>query len=240
MKSRAQKEQEVAQGKTLAKDAQAVIFVNFSQTSVNLLHELKKGLREINGVFKVMKKTLFDLVFKESNMEVSTQQFQGQIGTVFCKEDMVDAAGTVYRFTKEHKNELPTFAMVGGFDVATGTFYDADKMMELGKLPSRDVLLAQLLGMLQAPVRSFAVVLQQIADQKSSGESSQTESDSTQQAEEVSAPEAEQKDEEHTDSSEQSEPSKEEDAAPAEDAAEETTAPTEESSKEEEEEIKEK
>ena len=237
MKSRAQKEQEVAQGKTLAKDAQAVIFVNFSQTSVNLLHELKKGLREINGVFKVMKKTLFDLVFKESNMEVSAQQFEGQIGTVFCKEDMVDAAGTVYRFTKEHKNELPTFAMVGGFDVATGTFYDADKMMELGKLPSRDVLLAQLLGMLQAPVRSFAVVLQQIADQKVSEAPAPEESATTQESKEVPAPEA--TPEEKVEDATQEESSKEEDVTPVEDTAEEESTPAEENSDEADEEAKE-
>lgn len=169
MKSKTQKEKEVAKSTVLADDAKALVFVNFSQTPVSLVDELKASLRDIGATFKVMKKTLFGLVFKQKNINVDVLGMSGQIATVFSTNDIVDAAGTVYRFTKAHKDALPGFAMVAGYDIQSGTLYDAAGILELGKLPSRDVLLAQLLGMLNAPIRSFAVVLSEIAKQKEEG-----------------------------------------------------------------------
>ena len=74
-------------------------------------------------------------------------------------KDMLEASSIVYRFAKAHD----TFAIVGGVQVAEKQFVPASDVIRLGQLPSREVLLGQLVGMLVSPIRSFLFVLNEKA-----------------------------------------------------------------------------
>ena len=56
--------------------------------------------------------------------------------------------------------------MLAGFDLSSATLFDAVQIKRIGQLPPREILLAQLLGMLQAPVRSLAYTLSEVAKKK--------------------------------------------------------------------------
>jgi large subunit ribosomal protein L10 len=166
MKSKAQKNQELADARELMEKAQSLVFVNFSKTPVSKVSGLKASLREAGGTYKVMKKRLFKILFQEKNVPVDMGQFDSQFAAVFSPQDISEAAGTVYRFAKEQEKEGSAFSLVGGADIAKSIAYGAEDIVRIGKLPSREVLLAQLAGMLNAPLRQLAYTISKVGESK--------------------------------------------------------------------------
>ena len=165
MKSKQQKIAEVDESKKLLKDAGSLVFVDFSKTSTKFIDQLKKLLGD-NGVFKIIKKRLLNLVLKDKNIPLDAKALGLQVGTVFGKGDVSETAGLVWQFFKGKEKELPEFKMLAGFDLSSATLFDAVQIKRIGQLPPREILLAQLLGMLQAPVRSLAYTLSEVAKKK--------------------------------------------------------------------------
>jgi large subunit ribosomal protein L10 len=167
MKTKKQKTQDLEKGSALAHTAQALVFVDFSQAPTKEVEGLKRAIDTVQGVYKVIKKRLLGIVLKNENIPIDMAQFEGQLATIFSEKDISDTAGVVYRFLKDKAKEFPAFRMVGGYDVASKTFFDAVAIQAVGKLPSRDILLAQFVGLLSTPTRSLVYTLDQIAKKKS-------------------------------------------------------------------------
>ncbi|MFA7201527.1 MAG: 50S ribosomal protein L10 [Candidatus Paceibacterota bacterium] len=165
MKTKAQKKQEIEDGVVLAKDAVSMVFVDFAKTPVKNITELKNEVRTIGGVYRVIKKRLLQRAFTEQGVSVDTKGFGGQLATVFSPKDISEAGGIVYRFSRGF-GKGSAFKILGGYDLKSKTYFSDSEMQRIGQLPSRDILLAQLLGMLQAPVKSLVYTLDQIAKQK--------------------------------------------------------------------------
>jgi large subunit ribosomal protein L10 len=163
MKTKAQKIKDMEQAAALLDKAKSLVFVDFSKTSTKEIGVLKNSFLSAESTYKVIKKRLLGLVFKKKNIPVDTAAFESQLGTVFSSKDVIDAAGAVYRFAKGKEKELPEFKMLGGYDLATGVYYPADEIKRIGMLPSKEILLAQLVWVLASPARSLAYVLNQIA-----------------------------------------------------------------------------
>ncbi len=163
MKTKIQKTQDIKKATELLEGSKSLVFVDFSKTPTREVGVLKNALAAIESTYKVIKKRLLGLVFKQKNVDVDVAQFESQLGTIFSSRDIVDAAGTVYRFAKSKEKELPEFKMMGGYDVLASRFYSADEIKRLGQLPTREILLGQLVGMVQAPLRTLANVLDQIS-----------------------------------------------------------------------------
>ncbi|GEM_PF-318996 len=187
MKTRQQKEQQVQKGKELLENAQSVVFVDFSKTPVSAIGTMKNALREIETTYHVIKKRLLNLVLKDKGIDVDVKQFSGQVGTVFSPKDISDAAGVVYRFAKDLGNE--TFQLLGGFDVASQTFFGGEDIMRIGKLPSRSILIAQVAGLVKTPITQCAYVLAQIAEKKGAGEEKEVAAEQPEVKEETPAKE---------------------------------------------------
>lgn len=167
MKTKQQKTQDLEKGGALAHKAQTIVFVDFSQAPTKEVEGLKRAINAVQGVYKVIKKRLLGIVLKNENIPVDVAQFDGQLATIFSEKDISDTAGTVFRFLKDKAKEFPAFRMVGGYDVTSKTFFDAAAIQAVGKLPSRDILLAQFVGLLSTPTRSLVYTLDQIAKKKS-------------------------------------------------------------------------
>ncbi len=165
MKTKAQKKQEIEDGVVLAKDATSLVFIDFAKTPVKNITELKNEVRTIGGTYRVIKKRLLQRAFTEEGVSVDTKQFGGQLATVFSPKDISEVGGVVYRFAKGFGKDSE-FKILGGYDVKLKTYFSDGEMKRIGQLPSRDILLAQLLGMLQAPVKSLVYTLDQIAKKK--------------------------------------------------------------------------
>ncbi|MFA6135877.1 MAG: 50S ribosomal protein L10 [Candidatus Paceibacterota bacterium] len=166
MKSKQQKAKEMEKSKELLGNAKSLVFINFSKTPTKEIGVLKEKLSESKGSYKIIKKRLLGLVLKEKNIPVDVSQFDSQLATVFGGGDISESAGTVWKFFKEREKDLPEFKMLGGYDFLSSTYFASDDVKRIGQLPSREILLAQLLGTLQAPLKSLAYTLSEIAKKK--------------------------------------------------------------------------
>ncbi|MDO8556918.1 MAG: 50S ribosomal protein L10 [Candidatus Jorgensenbacteria bacterium] len=166
MKTKKQKTEAIESGLEDLKKSKTVIITDFTGLSSNEMNALRRALRAIETPFRVVKKRLLKIIFEKSGAPFDTKQYEGQTGVVFSPKDIVEVAGTVYRFVKEHEKK-GIFKILGGLDVAEKRFIDAKEVVAIGKLPSREILLGQLVGMIAAPIKSFMFILKAKSEKSS-------------------------------------------------------------------------
>ena len=156
MLTRKQKEEIVKNESAKLSEHESLVIADFTGLSVNKVNAFRRSLEEIGASFKVIKKRLLNIVFREKGIELDTRNMDGQTGVVFSGKDMAETAKLVYKFQKENKEK---FRILGGVELAEKKALGGREVEMIGKLPSRDVLLGQLVYMIGSPIRSFMVVL---------------------------------------------------------------------------------
>lgn len=142
----------------------AAVVVDYRGLKVEEVTELRRKFREAGVEYKVYKNTLMKRAAENAGMTDLVESLVGPNAVAFSYDDPVAPARIASDFAKAHKNlEL----RVG---IVEGAFYNEDKLKELADVPSREVLIAKLLGSLKAPVSNFAYLIQAIADQKAGEE----------------------------------------------------------------------
>ena len=159
MKTKAQKNEAVNEAKKLIGDSKIIFFVDFTGIGVEDMKVLRRTLRVLDVKTKVIKKKLLRVAFEKDKIDFNPEQFNEQLAMIFSPKDISEVAGPIYRFYKEREKQ--GFKMLGAYDMANKTFFDADMVKKIGQLPSREILLSQLLSMMQAPIRMFLYVLDQ-------------------------------------------------------------------------------
>jgi large subunit ribosomal protein L10 len=156
MITKAQKGEIVAELAEKFKRQKIVIFSDFSGVSVEKSQALRRLLKKEDAEYKVAKKTPFDraLAMVETNAGATTKEMKGEIGVAFGYGDQVAPARILLKFAKEVK----TFQILAG--LLDGKLLSGKQVMALARLPSREVLLAQVAAVLAAPLRGLASVLQ--------------------------------------------------------------------------------
>jgi large subunit ribosomal protein L10 len=139
------------------KTSKTVLLVDFTGTSVNKLNDFRKIIREAGGVFRVIKKRLLKFVFGKEDIDFEPRNFEGQAGVVFSPQEVYETSSLVYKSAEETE----TMKILGGFDVSGKKFIEGEEIIKLGRLPSKEVLLGQLVGMISAPIKMFMNVLEQ-------------------------------------------------------------------------------
>jgi large subunit ribosomal protein L10 len=117
---------------------------------------LRKGLKSLGDEIKVVKKTLANLALREKNIEVNLKKLKGEIALVFGFKDEVLPAKTVFDFAQGNQN----LKILGG--IFENKFLEAEKIIELAKLSSREELLANLVRTISAPISNMTNVLKAI------------------------------------------------------------------------------
>lgn len=130
------------------------IFSDFHGVSVAKLQALRRLLKKESAEYKVSKKTLLDRALTEAGIQLKTKEMQGELGVAFGYADEVAPAKALLKFSKENE----TFKILGG--ILGEKVLGAKEILALAKLPSIEILLAQLVGMLASPIRGFTTVLQ--------------------------------------------------------------------------------
>jgi len=169
MKSKTQKQEELKKGKELLGKSSVIVFTDFTKVSAENLRKLRSELKKSGANFLVIKKRLLNILLKEKGIDFDVKQFKLSVGTLFSESDAEKISGPVYKFFSAL--EVPEGGakdswvkhILGGYDLKNKTAIDALQIVFIGKLPPREVLLAQLLGMLAAPIRSFMYILDQKA-----------------------------------------------------------------------------
>ena len=154
--SKAKKVEILATLETLLKDAKSVAFTTNNKLTMPDVDAIRKELRTVDATFILSKKTLIKIAFKNVyNVEIDDALLPNQIALTIARADAVAGAGIVNKFAKDKefaKDEKIKFT--GGF--FDGRVIDGTEMSKLAGLPSREVLLAKLLGSMMAPLSSLA------------------------------------------------------------------------------------
>lgn len=134
--------------------AKAVFLADFRGMNVELATNLRNELRKAAVEYKVVKNTLLELASKDTDKESLVPHFAGPTAIAISYDDPVAAAKVLSKFAKDKPN---AFKLKAG--VLTGKAISVADIQALADLPSREVLLAKLLGTLNAPVTNFVGVL---------------------------------------------------------------------------------
>ena len=152
-----QKKQKVAEITEMLKSATAGVLVNYSGISVEDDTKLRKELREVGVKYAVEKNTLLRFAMQNAGLDALTDVLSGATA-IAISDDETAAARILGKYAEGHDN----FTLKAGF---IGTeIYDANGVMALSKIPSKETLLAQLVGSLQGPIQKLAATLQAVAD----------------------------------------------------------------------------
>jgi len=133
--------------------AKGAILVDYRGLTVEEVTALRKQFREAGVEYKVLKNTLIQLAAKELDLSELDQYLEGPTAVAFGYNDPVIPAKILTEFIKKTKK----MEIKGG--LVEGKVIDNSGVQYLSDLPSREVLLAKLLGSMNAPISGFVGVL---------------------------------------------------------------------------------
>ncbi len=136
------------------RNSRVAVLADYRGLTVAAMTRLRRRMREKGCDLKVAKNTLTLKVAREQGLDGLEPYLEGPTIIAFGGEDLVAPAKVLTDFIRETK----TMEIKGGY--LEGRAIDARAVRELADLPSRDVLLARVLGGMQAPMYGFASVLQ--------------------------------------------------------------------------------
>ena len=171
MLTRSQKEEVVKDLTEKIKASKSIVFADYSGVKTNDINELKSRLKKEGTNLRVIKKKLVDLSLKNAKIEVDIKSLPGQLAITISDNDEVAPARVLSKFAKENEN----LKILGGVLGIKGM--SAKEVNDLAKLPSKEEMLAKLVGTLNAPLtglvnvlsgntRGLVTVLKAIADSK--------------------------------------------------------------------------
>ena len=134
--------------------AKAVFLADFRGLSVGKVTELRNELRNAEVEYKVVKNTLLERAVQDTDKQSLVDHFAGPTAVALTYTDPVAAAKVLSRYEKDQQTP---FKLKGG--VLSGKPLTVADIQALADLPSREVLLARLLGSLNAPATNFVGVL---------------------------------------------------------------------------------
>ncbi len=153
-----QKQKQVAELAEAIKNSVAGVIVDYKGITVADDTALRKELREAGIDYKVVKNTLLGRAIDGTSLEDIKSTLEGTTAIAISKDDHTAAARILGKFADSHEN----FAIKAGY--LDGEVINLDTVQALAKLPTRDVLLATVLGASQAPMAAFARAVQAIVD----------------------------------------------------------------------------
>ena len=154
------KKQLVSELAAQLKEAKTIVFVDYRGLTVAEDTKMRKGFREENISYKVCKNTLFKFALKEIGItDFDEKCFDGTTAVVFGNDEVAPARLFCKSAKDFNKMEVK-------FGIVDGKIMDKAAVEALAKVPSREVLLAMLLGTLQGPISALARALKEIAEKK--------------------------------------------------------------------------
>jgi len=156
----AAKKQQVEEIKAKITSAKSIVLVDYMGLTVAQDTACRKELRE-NGVdYAVLKNRLVKIAFNELGYTQFDEALNGPTAVAFSSTDAVAPAKFIYKNIKALNKMKTKCGMV------EGEFMDEAGLKKIADIPSKEVLLAKMLGSMQSPLSKLARCLKQIAEQK--------------------------------------------------------------------------
>lgn len=133
--------------------AQSIVLINYRGLTVEEATDLRNKFREAGVDYKVYKNTMARRAFQDLGFDGMDDHLKGPNALAFGMEDLAAPAKIAIDYAKDHK----VLEVKAGF--IDGQVLDTDQVKAIAKLPSKEVLIAQVLGGLNAPIQGLANVL---------------------------------------------------------------------------------
>jgi len=141
-------------------EADGALLTEYRGLNVPQLAELRKALRDAGGEYKIYKNNLVRIAAADAGIEIADEMLSGPAAIAFVNAGADGAPGdaaAVAKALKEFAKGNDKLVLKGG--VLDGVVLSADDIKALAELPSREVLLSQIAGLLQAPLAEFVNLL---------------------------------------------------------------------------------
>ena len=148
-KTRSQKTELLEKYKDILKNKSGYLLVNSDKIDTATVTKLKVELKDLDANYAVVKNSIFKVALQEENQPLEAQDIDGPTAIIYFEEDPTGPA----KLVKETQKETELLNAKGG--VFEGEFLSEEKVMQLAEIPSKEVLLGQLVGSMSAPLSGF-------------------------------------------------------------------------------------
>lgn len=156
------KKAKVAAMTELLQNSVSFVLVDYKGISVEDDTKLRREMREAGVNYIVEKNSILRFAFKNMGIDADFEDaLHGATAIALSTNDQTAPARVLGKFASEHED---FFNLKAGY--VEGVAYDAAGVEKLSKIPSKEVLLAQLVGSLQGPMQKLAATLQALAESK--------------------------------------------------------------------------
>ncbi len=138
------------------KEYQNIILTDYSGVKVSELTKLRSQLKEKGAYYQVVKNNFFRKALKDAEYSDIAASLKGPIAVAFANEEIGDVA----KVFKNFKKEQTKFDFFLG--VIDGVIYDEKGVKKFADLPSKEVLLSQILSLINGPTTGMAIGINQI------------------------------------------------------------------------------
>ena len=153
-----QKQAVVAELAEQLKNSPAGVVVNYQGITVEADTKMRKALREADVEYKVLKNSLTGRACEEVGLGDMKQYLTGMTAIAIGTNDPVAPA----KVLKEYAEKIKSFQILAGY--LDGAVVDANTVNTLADIPSKEVLIAKLLGSIKSPLYGLAYALQAVVD----------------------------------------------------------------------------
>lgn len=147
--SKERKDELVAQYIDLLNSSRAIFITDYTGLNVKDINQLRLEVRKAEGTFHVTKNTLLRLALEQADRPIPEELLMGQVATGFALNEAPTLAKALSDFAKERESLVIKGAILDT-EILT-----AEQVDNLAKLPSRDELRAQIIGLINAPARNI-------------------------------------------------------------------------------------
>ncbi len=133
--------------------AQSLVMADYSGLTVAQMTEFRNKCREQNVACSVVKNRLAQRAADAAGVEVIKDHLKGPIAILFGLESQIDPAKIAVNFAKDNK----AMEIRGG--LVDGNYLDANEVVALSKVPSRDELIAKMMGSINSPASGLTMAL---------------------------------------------------------------------------------
>lgn len=131
--------------------ATGIYLTDINKINVEKMTEFRRDLRNTGGKYVVVKNTLTSIALEKCGLNDLIPYLKGPVGIAYTTEEATSPAKVIKDFRKKNKKLLDI-----KIAYINGSLFNAEDVSKLADLPSRDVLLSQLLSCLKAPMTNLA------------------------------------------------------------------------------------
>lgn len=131
------------------------VLLSYSSMASNVANAFRSEIAKSGGSVEIVRKRVLIKAAEATGITIEKEMLEGHIGVVFVGNDAIETTKSVFTFSKDNGDVLK---VVGGrYD---GKLCSAAQVEILSKLPSKDVMRAQFLGLLEAPMAQTLAVIE--------------------------------------------------------------------------------